>query len=92
LIQGLASTDVDSFDSNILKGIQVKALWFIMSVSLVKATSGVGDAAMISSQGAVQGRTQGGGLGLKPPLELDILQKLYYLRKEIKCFRILFAC
>jgi len=28
-----------------------------------------------------QGRTQGGGLGLKPPLELDILQKLYYLRK-----------
>jgi len=22
-----------------------------------------------------------GGLGLKPPLELDILQKLYYLRK-----------
>jgi len=41
-----------------------------------------------------QGRTQGrwGGLGLTPPLELDILQKLYYLRKEIKCFRILFAC
>jgi len=33
-----------------------------------------------------------GGLGLTPPLELDILQKLYYLRKEIKCFRILFAC
>jgi len=33
-----------------------------------------------------------GGLGLNPPLELDILQKLYYLRKEIKCFRILFAC
>jgi len=29
------------------------------------------------------------GLGLKPPLELDILQKLYYLRKEIKRFRIL---
>jgi len=24
---------------------------------------------------------KGGGLGLKPPLELDILQKLYYLRK-----------
>ena len=40
----------------------------------------------------MQGRTQGGGLGLTPPLELDILQKLYYLRKEIKCFRILFAC
>ena len=32
------------------------------------------------------------GLGLKPPLEVDILQKLYYLRKEINCFRILFAC
>ena len=32
------------------------------------------------------------GVGVKPPLELDILQKLYYLRKEIKCFRILFAC
>jgi len=31
---------------------------------------------------SVQGRTQGGlGLGLTPPLELDILQKLYYLRK-----------
>jgi len=30
-----------------------------------------------------QGRTQEGlgGLGLKPPLELDILQKLYNLRK-----------
>jgi len=28
-----------------------------------------------------------------PPLELDILQKLYHLRaKEIYCFRILFAC
>jgi len=38
-----------------------------------------------------QGRTQG-GVGVTPPLELDILQKLYYLRKEIKCFRILFAC
>ena len=37
-----------------------------------------------------QGRTQ--GVGVNPPLELDILQKLYYLRKEIKCFRILFAC
>jgi len=32
------------------------------------------------------------GLGLKPPLELDILEKFYYLRKEIECFRILFAC
>jgi len=29
--------------------------------------------------------------GLKPPLVLDILQKLYYLRKGIICFRILFA-
>jgi len=38
-----------------------------------------------------QGRTQGGVLGLTPPLELDILQKLYYLRKEIKCFRIPFC-
>jgi len=37
-----------------------------------------------------QGRTQGGGV--KTPPELDILQKLYYLRKEIKCFRIIFAC
>jgi len=37
-----------------------------------------------------QGRTQGGFLGLNPPLELDILQKLYYLRKEINCFRIFF--
>jgi len=27
-----------------------------------------------------QGRTQG-GLGVKTPLELDILQNLYYLRK-----------
>jgi len=39
-----------------------------------------------------QGRTQGGVWGLNPPLELDILQKLYYLRKEINCFRILSAC
>jgi len=39
-----------------------------------------------------QGRAQGFFLGLTPPLELDILQKLYYLHKEIKCFRILFAC
>ena len=28
-----------------------------------------------------QGRTQGGGLGLNPHLELDILQKLCYLCK-----------
>jgi len=53
LIQGLASTDVGLFDSIILKGIQVQALWFIMSVMLVKAMSGVEDAAVISSQGAI---------------------------------------
>jgi len=28
-----------------------------------------------------QGRTQGEELGLTPPLELDILQKRYYLRR-----------
>ena len=28
-----------------------------------------------------KGVRKGEGLGLKPPLELDILQKLYYLRK-----------
>jgi len=40
-----------------------------------------------------QGHTQGGGVGVNPPLlGLDMLQKLYYLRKEINCFRILFAC
>ena len=39
-----------------------------------------------------QGRMQGEGLGLTPPLELDILQKFYYLRKEINCFYMLFAC
>ena len=31
-----------------------------------------------------------GGLGLNPPLELENLQKLYYLRKR-DCFHILFA-
>jgi len=30
---------------------------------------------------ANQGRTQGEGFGVKPPLDLDILQKLYDLRK-----------
>jgi len=41
----------------------------------------------------IQGRMQGGHFGVKPPpFELDILQKLYYLRKEINCFRTLFAC
>jgi len=39
-----------------------------------------------------KGVRKGGGLGLKPPLELDILQIFYYLRKEINCFYILFAC
>jgi len=28
-----------------------------------------------------QGRTQGGALGLKPPLQLDIIRKVHYLRK-----------
>jgi len=41
---------------------------------------------------AAKGVRKGGVLGLTPPLELDILQKIYYLRKEINCFRILFAC
>jgi len=41
----------------------------------------------------VKGVRKGGwGLGSKKPFELDILQKLYYLHKEINCFRILFAC
>jgi len=39
-----------------------------------------------------QGRTQGGVGVNPPPLELDILQKIYYLRKEINCFHKLFAC
>jgi len=33
-----------------------------------------------------------GSFGVNPPLELDILQKRQYLRKEINCFYILFAC
>jgi len=53
LIQGLASTEVDLFNSIILKGIQAQALWFITSVMFVKAMSGVGDAPMISFQGAI---------------------------------------
>jgi len=32
-------------------------------------------------RGMNQGRTQGGVLGLKPPLHLDILRKVHYLRK-----------
>jgi len=39
-----------------------------------------------------QGRTQGGLVGLKTPLELDILQNFITCAKEINCFRILFAC
>jgi len=39
----------------------------------------------------VKGVRKGRGW-VNPPLELDILQKNYYLRKEINCFRILFAC
>jgi len=31
-------------------------------------------------------------VGVNPPLELDILRKLYYLAREINCFRIYFAC
>jgi len=29
----------------------------------------------------VQGRTQGEGVGVKTPLQLDILRKVHYLRK-----------
>jgi len=32
----------------------------------------------LSTSCAQQGRTQGEGFGVKTPLELDILQKLYY--------------
>jgi len=38
-----------------------------------------------------QGRTQG-GLGVNPPLELDILQTFTTFAKEISCFHILFTC
>jgi len=44
-------------------------------------------------QQTTKGVRKGGlGLGLNSPLELDILQKFYYLRKEINCFYVLFAC
>ena len=33
-----------------------------------------------------------GGLGLTPPLELDILQNFVTCAKEINCFHIFFAC
>jgi len=39
-----------------------------------------------------QRRTQGGILGLKPPLEHDFLQNFITDAKDIKRFRILFAC
>jgi len=43
--------------------------------------------------GNTQGRTQGvGGVGVKTPLELDILQNFITCAKEINCFRIVFAC
>ena len=32
------------------------------------------------------------GVGVKTPLELDILQNFITCAKEINCFRILFAC
>jgi len=51
-------------------------------------TSIQGTAMNMTSKGVRKGE----GFGVKPPLELDILQKFYYLGKEINCFRILFAC
>jgi len=39
-----------------------------------------------------QGRAQGRGLGLNPPLERDILQNFITCVEGINCFRILFAC
>jgi len=39
-----------------------------------------------------QGRTQGEGVGVNPPLEHNILQNFITYAKEINCFRILFAC
>ena len=50
LLQSLASKDAAFFDSIILKGMQVQALWFVMSIISVKAMSGVGDAVVTSSQ------------------------------------------
>jgi len=38
-----------------------------------------------------KGLRKGAVLGLTP-LELDILQNFYYLRKGINCFRMLFTC
>ena len=40
-----------------------------------------------------QGRTQGGGVGLTPPIEFAMLQKRQYLCKGVcVCFRTFFAC
>jgi len=40
----------------------------------------------------LQGRTQGGSLGLNPPLILVFYNNFTTFAKEINCFRILFAC
>jgi len=40
----------------------------------------------------VKGVRKGRVLGLKPPLEHNILQNFITYAKEINCFRILFAC
>jgi len=45
-----------------------------------------------SMEAEQQGRTQGGVLGLKPPLSLIFYKIFITCAKEIKCFRILFAC
>jgi len=48
---------------------------------------------ILSFQNVYDGICKGvrkGGVGVKTPLELDILRKLYYLRK--RDLRILFAC
>jgi len=39
-----------------------------------------------------QGRTQGVGFGVNPPLSLIFYKNFITCTKEIKCFRILFAC
>ena len=48
--------------------------------------------AMSSTAWLDQGRTQRGGLGLKPPFELDVLQNFITCATEINCFRMLVAC
>jgi len=40
----------------------------------------------------IKGVRKGVGVGVNPPLELDILQNFIACAKEINCFRILFAC